>query len=78
LLEAKSPGFEWAVENDEFISNFDGAHEFVDQALRQIAAARGIPIIWHVAEPEAARAIKLLYKDNHITQIRVVWTPVKS
>jgi RHS repeat-associated protein len=78
LLEAKGPGYAWAVENGKFINGYKGAAELVDQANRQIAASRGAPITWHVAENKTTTAIKNLFKKNNITQINVVHTPVKK
>lgn len=47
----------------------------VDQAERQLVAARGTPITWSIAEPEVAQAIRELFAENGITDIKVVYVP---
>jgi RHS repeat-associated protein len=76
LLEAKGPGYATFVRSGEFLAWFRGRDALVDQARRQIAAARGTPITWHVAEEEAATAIRTLFRGNGITGINIVHTPV--
>lgn len=50
--------------------------EFLDQALGQIQASDGRPIIWIFAEQEAATyAGKLLQDDDRLKRIYVVWVP---
>ena len=77
LLEAKGPGYA------EFFEGLDPKHWFehsgakglVDQAERQIAAANGLPIRWHVAEKKAADAIRKLFRDAEVEGVEVVHTP---
>ncbi|WPB80417.1 Tox-REase-5 domain-containing protein [Archangium violaceum] len=77
LLEAKGPGYankftdklapkRWFVRN---------ARKMVEQAQRQLGAANGTPIHWHVAEANVAEAIRLLFKDNGVKGVEVVHTP---
>lgn len=75
LLEAKGPGYAWAVKNGEFRSWFTGKEAIVDQAKRQVAAAKGAPIVWHVAEETAADAIRNALSEFNIKGIDVVHTP---
>jgi len=80
LLEAKGPGYA-----NKFLDNLDpkrwfknsGAKDLVDQAKRQLGAAEGtgIPIQWHIAEEKTAEAIRLLFKDERVVGIEVVYTP---
>jgi hypothetical protein len=80
LLEAKGPGYA-----NKFLDNLDpkrwfkhsGAQALVDQARRQLGAARrtGTPIRWHVAEEKTAEAIRLLFKNRDVIGIEVVYTP---
>ena len=72
LLEAKGPGYGWAVEDGEFRTDYQGAKGIEDQAYRQREAAMGMPVIWHVAEENAANAIRDLVSDFGI---KVVFTP---
>lgn len=75
LIDAKGPGYDWAVKDGEFIPNYRGAQAMVDQATRQVAAANGTPIEWDVAEPQAKEAIQTLLEDNGITGITVRYVP---
>ncbi len=72
LLEAKGPGYATFVKNGEFRPWFEGADGLVDQATRQLAAAKGAPVQWRVAEPAAAEAMRNLFAQNGITGITVV------
>jgi len=80
LLEAKGPGYA-----NKFLESREpkpwfkhsGAKALVDQARRQLNAARktGTPIRWHVAEEKTAEAIRLLFKNERVVGIEVVHTP---
>ncbi len=81
LLEAKGPGyankFLDTLRPEHWFKN-TGAKELVDQALRQLKAARGtgIPIQWHIAEEKTAKAIRLLFETEGVIGIEVVYTPL--
>jgi len=77
LIEAKGPGYGAFVgPNGRFYRWFDeGAQALVGQARRQATAAGGKTIEWHVAEKEAADAIRNLLQDAGYGTIRVVHTP---
>lgn len=78
LLEAKGPGYA-----NKFLDNLDprrwfknsGAQDLVAQARRQLGAARGVPIRWHIAEQKTADAIRKLLEDKGVFGIEVVYTP---
>ncbi|WP_371823561.1 Tox-REase-5 domain-containing protein [Myxococcus sp. CA056] len=78
LLEAKGPGYA-----NKFLDNLNpkvwfeksGAKALVDQARRQLAAARGAPIRWHIAEEKTAEAIRKLFDANDVEGIEVIFTP---
>jgi hypothetical protein len=53
-----------------------GAQELLENARRQLHVANGVPILWHVAEPKAAKAIGLLLKQNRYGAIQVIHTPM--
>jgi hypothetical protein len=74
LLDAKGPGYATFVSNGQFQPWFDGAGELVAQAQRQLAAAKGTPITWYVAEPDAVTAIQNLFQSQGIQGITVVHT----
>ena len=73
LLDAKGPGYAnlLAPPNASWSTAASG---LLNQAEAQVAAANGTPIVWHVAEPEAASAIRSLFSDNGISGIRVINT----
>jgi RHS repeat-associated protein len=76
LLDAKGPGYANFFENGLPKPWFKAsAQTLVAAAQRQIVAARGMPIEWHVAEQEAADAIRALLQNNNVTGVRVVYTP---
>ncbi len=74
LLEAKGPGYVKFVKDDKFRDWFTKVPEILEQARRQSVAAHGVPIVWHVADPEAAGAIRKLLKEEEIFGISVVHT----
>ncbi|RKH22713.1 hypothetical protein D7Y13_29540 [Corallococcus praedator] len=80
LLEAKGPGYA-----NKFLDDLkprvwfekSGAKALVEQAQRQLRAARGsgTPIRWHIAEQSTADALRRLFKDKEIYGIEVVFSP---
>ncbi|HLL02105.1 MAG TPA: Tox-REase-5 domain-containing protein [Myxococcaceae bacterium] len=77
LLEAKGPGYANKFDDELgpkawFVQS--GAKQLLEQAERQLRAAPGVPIRWHVAEKKAADAIRKLLKGNRIEGIEVVHT----
>jgi hypothetical protein len=78
LLEAKGPGYA-----NKFDDNLNpkkwfapsGAKQLIAQARRQLDAAAGVPIRWHVAEKKAADAIRKLLENGKVNGIEVVHTP---
>jgi hypothetical protein len=78
LLDAKGPGFANKFNADlspKKWFEFSGAKALVDQAKRQLNAAKGVPIRWHVAEKKAADAIRKLLEGEKVQGIEVVHTP---
>ncbi|WP_425334807.1 restriction endonuclease fold toxin 5 domain-containing protein [Myxococcus stipitatus] len=78
LLEAKGPGYARFFDDLEPKRWFrnSGAKGLIDQARRQLDSIRGkgIPIRWHVAEVDAADAIRKLLDGAGISGIEVVHT----
>jgi len=78
LLEAKGPGyankFDDKLRPQKWFAP-SGARQLADQADRQLKAAPGVSIRWHVAEKKAADAIRELLKGRGIQEIEVVHTP---
>ena len=78
LIEAKGPGYGAFVgPSGRFYRWFAGTEALVDQAQRQIAAAGGRPIEWHVADSEAASAMKRLLQERGKGAITVINTPAR-
>jgi hypothetical protein len=75
LLEAKGTGYAKhipnAVENRGW---YRGYEKMVEQAQRQVRAARGTPIEWHFAEKEAADFARELFKNKGLKEIKVIHT----
>ncbi|HLL55470.1 MAG TPA: Tox-REase-5 domain-containing protein [Myxococcaceae bacterium] len=81
LLDAKGKGYQRFFKDDlspqKWFKN-TGMQKLLDQASRQVEAARGIRIRWHVAEEKAAAAIKkLLFDEGFSSKIEVVHTPMQ-
>ena len=80
LLDAKGKGYQKFFKDDlspqDWFKN-KGGKKLRDQAERQIEAAGGIRIRWHVAEEKAAAAIKALLGRDLGPHIEVVHTPMK-
>jgi hypothetical protein len=47
----------------------------VNEARRQIKAADSMPIEWHFSTQESFTAVKNLFKDNEISEIKLIFTP---
>ncbi|MEN6309508.1 MAG: Tox-REase-5 domain-containing protein [Anaerohalosphaeraceae bacterium] len=75
LLDAKGLGYKNFVENGRFSEWFTGKQALLDQANRQITAARGTTIEWHIAEKEAIPAFEELLKGANTEAIKVIYTP---
>lgn len=75
LLDAKGPGYAGFVKDGRFTRWFTGGDALIDQARRQLKAAGGVPIEWHVAEAAAAKAMRRLLEDEGIDGIRILHVP---
>ncbi len=71
LVDAKGPGYANFVNRTtgEFYGWFRGRQTLVDQARRQLAAARGTAVEWVFAEREAMQATQRLLQSEGITGI---------
>ncbi len=76
LLETKGQGYDKHFDaNLEPKSYFKGAQRLAKQAARQLRVANGVPIRWHVAEPRMVDILRMLFQEENITGIDVVYTP---
>ncbi len=71
LVDAKGPGYARFTKNGEFAKWYSGARALVQQAQRQMVAAKGTPINWKFAEEEAATATRSLFARENITGISI-------
>jgi Restriction endonuclease fold toxin 5 len=75
LLDAKGPGYSnFLDENGQWEAWFSGKEKLLKEAGSQVAAAGNRPVVWHVAEQDAANAMRQLFKDSNIN-VNVVHTP---
>jgi RHS repeat-associated protein len=73
LIDAKGPGYANFVDTaGKFYEWFAGTRTLVEQAQRQIAAAKGMAIEWHFAEQKALDATAKLFAERGITGIKLV------
>ncbi|SES85416.1 Tox-REase-5 domain-containing protein [Stigmatella erecta] len=76
LIETKATGYaQWIDQKLEFSGVFQGRFQLLEQAQRQIRAARGTPIQWIVAEEKLAGALRKLFKANGLDEIEVLHLP---
>jgi filamentous hemagglutinin len=76
LLDAKGPGYANFLDSEgEWQSWAQTPTKLLNQAGNQISAANGVPVVWHVAEPEATTAIQDLLQSNGVKGITVIHTP---
>jgi hypothetical protein len=75
LLETKATGYaQWVTKKLDFLGNFQGRLQMLDQAQRQVEAANGRPVRWIVAEEKLAGALRLLFENNNLP-IEVIHVP---
>ena len=75
LIETKAKYSQFVDSSGTFRSWFKGADGFVDQARRQLAASNGAPITWYFKEKAARDATEILFRQNGITGIKLVYSP---
>ncbi len=78
LLELKGTGYLKLLQKMYGKPWFTGMEEMIEQAQRQLKAARGTPIQWHFAEREVADLMRKLFKEKDLGRIKVVHTPPSS
>jgi hypothetical protein len=79
LVEAKGPGYaQFVTDEGTWKGFFKGRDALVEQATRQVTAAAGRPVEWHVAEEAAAEAMaRVLEKDPVTVVVKVVHRPAE-
>jgi hypothetical protein len=79
LLEAKGANLARFIDgNLKALPFFEGEAKLLEQARRQLLAARGTPVRWLVAEKKFADYLRKLFADRRMTSIEVIHVPVKS
>ncbi|WP_232293603.1 restriction endonuclease fold toxin 5 domain-containing protein [Stigmatella aurantiaca] len=67
LLEVKGNGYaQWIDHKLNFFKIFEGGPKMLDQARRQLRAARGTPIRWVVAEEKLASVLRKMFADANL------------
>jgi hypothetical protein len=83
LLEAKGPNYVKFFNKDgtpKYWYNKSGKFdEMVEQAKAQSKAAErvGLPVIWHVADAEVAKFLRVIFEDEELSNISVLHTPLR-
>jgi hypothetical protein len=72
LLEVKGPGYKKLLQKMHGKPWFEGVDEMLDQAERQLRAARGAPIRWYFAEREVADVMRELLGKKYPGSIEVI------
>ncbi|WP_428262738.1 Tox-REase-5 domain-containing protein [Haliangium sp.] len=72
---SKGPGYAKFIKDGKFRGFFHGQQKLLEQAERQLRAARGTPIEWHLAEASFVQALRRYLAREQITGIRVIHTP---
>ncbi|WP_316815865.1 RHS repeat-associated core domain-containing protein [Pedobacter nyackensis] len=75
LLEAKGLGYKKLLKNEKTRDNV--LDNLLNQAERQVDAAKGKKLEWHFAEKEAADDFSRVLRENKIEGIDVKHTPIK-
>jgi hypothetical protein len=79
LLEAKGANLARFIDGKlKALPFFEGEAKLLEQARRQLLAARGTPVRWVVAEKKFADYLRKLFADRRMTSIEVIHVPVKS
>ena len=71
LIDAKGPGYARFTKDGQFQPWWSGQDKIVDQANRQISAAKGASINWIFAEPEAAKATRKVFEKENVKGIKI-------
>jgi hypothetical protein len=80
LLEAKNGYNNWiSSKTGEFYNSFKGKDGLLNQARRQLEAAKGADLEWHFSNQKALDATKSLFEKNGIKEgIKYVLNPQKK
>lgn len=78
LIEAKGPGYHKFVDESGILHPwFRGLVVQARNQSRVARAAGNIPVEWHVAELDVVTAIRTLFRDLGIRNIKLIHTPYK-
>ncbi|MBR1461184.1 hypothetical protein IJ596_06090 [bacterium] len=78
LLDAKGKYSQFInKDTGEFFDWFKGKDYLLQEAQRQIVASEGATIKWFFAEEDTLSVVKDLFIDNNITQIELIFEPLK-
>jgi filamentous hemagglutinin len=78
MLEAKGPGYATFLNGqDGWRDWFTSLQEVQDQMEDQARAAAGRVVEWHFAEPGVADYFRAYAQNQNLTNVVVIYTPVK-
>jgi hypothetical protein len=76
MLEAKGPGFEWAMTSStSWEECYRGTSKIMKQVHDQRDAAPNRRIEWHFAEKSVADYFRARFADEGLTNVTVFYTP---
>ena len=55
---------------------FTGKADLINQALRQLGAAQGVPIEWHFNEPSTLEAVRRAFIEAGVSGIELIYSPL--
>jgi hypothetical protein len=78
MLEAKGPGYGWALGPDGWRPGYEGGPEAEDQIINQSEAAAGRIVEWHVAEPSVAAYFSQFAASHGLNNVVVIFDPPRT
>jgi RHS repeat-associated protein len=73
LVEAKGNYSNFVNKSGKFYDWFTGKEEILNQAKKQVTAAEGLPIEWHVADEASYNAFKDLFTSKQVEGITLIY-----
>lgn len=77
MLEAKGPGYLWALSPDGWRPGYNGGPDAEAQMIRQSNSAAGRIVEWHVAESPVADYFRDYASRKELSNIVVIHTPAR-
>lgn len=78
MLEAKGPGYVWALGPDGWRPGYSGGPNAEAQMIQQSEAAANRLVEWHIAEPSVAEYFRQFAQSKGLTNVVVIYTPARA